>query len=168
MARKNSGPRWDAQAVRKAWHSRGETPGRGSEPQNQATSVPCSCLLHGRAPDSRNSGSLLPHLAFWQTGTQMAPCPDPKADISSYPADSLAAGGTGPLCTPRPSAVPTLPGSWPAAPLTEGGPGFGVWFMGRKYRFFIAMHIPLGRSLGKSGCGRQKGGQIVPLLRIFR
>ena len=38
--------------------------------------------------------------------------------------------------------------------------------MGRKYRFFIAMHMPPGRGLGKSGCGRQ-GGQTVPLLCIF-
>ena len=39
--------------------------------------------------------------------------------------------------------------------------------MGRKYRFFIAMHMPPGRGLGKSECGRQKGGQTVPLLCIF-
>lgn len=103
-------------------------PGRGGNPQNQATSVPRSCPLHCRAPGSRNSGRLLPCLAFLQEGTRTAPCPDPKADISSYLPDPRAAGPA--RSTLRsPSAVPPLPGSWAAAPLSDRGltdRGFGV------------------------------------------
>lgn len=61
------------------------TPGRASTPSpNHPTSVPRSCLLPCRTPDSRNSGGRLLVLAVLQD-TQTAPCPNPSGDISSHP-----------------------------------------------------------------------------------
>lgn len=134
-------PRWAAQVL--GTHSRADqrAQGRVATPWS-SHSVPCSCLLHCRTPDSRNSGSRLPFLAILQD-TQMAPRPNPYVDTAV----------TCPAHRPqdRPlshSACLQLCLFFPQAGLTHNtDPGFEVWFMIENTGFSL-LHNATGVGFG--------------------
>lgn len=153
-------PRWAAQVSET--HSPADQSAQGGVATPRSShSVPCSRLLHCRAPDSRNSGSRLPFLAILQD-TQMAPRPNPYVD-TAVTCPALRPQDRSPFTLSLPSALPILPASWPDA---QHRPRVWSVIHDRKYRFFIATQCNWGGVWVNPDVDTKKEGKNVTLFHI--